>query len=121
MGEIPELNRRLVAHSEELMSTSHDYRIVAKKAVTARNALDIARAKTQLIVRADPVMSKWTVDEKKAQVTMMVEKEMVECHILEMQLESIKMRLRAVDSSLSSVQTQARLIIRDKDLDNYRT
>lgn len=121
MSDIPELNRRLVAHSEELMSGSHDYKIVAKKTVLARNAYDVAKAKAQLVVRTDPIMSKWIADEKKAQVTLMVEKEMVEYRISEAQLDAIAVRLKSVDSSLSSVQTQARLLKVDRDLDGYRT
>lgn len=119
MSDVSDLNRRLREHSEELMSKSNEYRDLAKDAVLKRNAYDMAKVRAQLTVRTDPLMSKWSVAEKAAQVTVMCEAEMVQARIAEARLDACKMRLRAVEASLSAIQSQARLLKTEASLDRY--
>ena len=119
--EVGELNRRLYEHSEALLKDSKDYAKLARKAVDARNNYDVAKAKARLIVRTDPAFSGWSVAEKDAQALLLCEAEMIEARVCEAHLESQGKRLRAVEASLSAVQSQARLLSTESQLNNYRT
>lgn len=120
MSESFDLNRRLIEHSKELMEKSADYAKVARRAVDARNAYDVAKAKMTLVVRTDPTFSKWTVAEKSAQVTVMVEQEMVNARIQEAHLDSLKMKLRAVEASLGAIQSQVKLLRTEVSMGAYQ-
>lgn len=121
MSESFDLNRRLIEHSRELMEKSADYAKVARRAVDARNVYDVARAKMTLAVRTDPIMSKWTIPEKSAQVTVMVEQEMVTARVEEAHLDSLKMKLRAVEASLGAIQSQVKLLKTEMSMAGYST
>lgn len=113
MDEITELNRRLDEHSSMLLNDSRAYAEVSREAVEARNAYDLARAKALLTIKEG------TVDAKKAQVTLMCEPQMLEARIKEAHQEALKMRLKSVADSLSAVQTKARLLKTESDLNGY--
>lgn len=121
MSEIAELNKRLLAHSTELMEKSYEFMGLAHDAAHSRNEYDMAKSRARLTIATDSVMGKWKVDEKTAQVMIMCEQQMVKARIAEAMVDACKMRLRAVEASLSAVQSQARLLKVDSQLDNYRT
>lgn len=115
MDEISELNQRLEEHSKMLLNDSREYAKIAREAVEARNAYDLARAKALITIKEG------TVDIKKAQATLLCEPQMLDARIKEAHLEALKMRLRSVADSLSAVQSQCKLLKTESDLNNYRT
>lgn len=117
--EVSELNRRLDEHSNILMRDSREYARLAREAVNARNTYDVVKAKAQLKVRIE--CKGFTVDEKKAQVLLMCEPQMVDARIAEAHLDAMKQRLRSVSDSLTAVQTKAALLKTESNLNNYKT
>lgn len=115
MDEVAELNRRLDEHSEMLLRDSREYASLARKAVDARNTYDLAKSRALLKIKDG------TVAEKAAQAQLECEPQMVEARIAEAHLDALKMRLKAVSDSLPAVQTKARLLKTEADLNNYRT
>lgn len=115
MTEIDDLNRRLDEHSRMLLKDSLEYARLARKAVEARNAYDLAKARALLKVKEG------TVSEKAAQATLECEPQMIEARISEAHLDAMKMRLKAVEGSLSAIQTQCRLLKTESELNGYRT
>jgi hypothetical protein len=113
MDEVAELNRRLDEHSRMLLGDSLAYADLASKAVNARNAYDLAKARALLRAKEG------TIPEKAAQVTLECEPQMMEARIAEAHLEAMKMRLKAVSDSLSAVQTKARLLKTEADLNGF--
>lgn len=113
MSEIEELNRRLDEHSQMLLKDSLEYARLASQAVNARNAYDLAKARALLKAKDG------TVAEKAAQAQLECEPQMIDARIAEAHLDAMKMRLRAVSDSLSAVQTKARLLKTESDLNNY--
>lgn len=114
MGEVEELNRRLDEHSQMLLTDSREYARLASDAVTKRNTYDLAKARALLKIKDG------TVAEKAAQAALECEPQMIEARIAEAHLDAMKMRLKAVSDSLSAVQTKARLLKTEADLNNYR-
>lgn len=119
MSESFDLNRRLIEHSKELMERSKEYSDLAHDAVMSRNSYDMAKSRARLVVRTDPLMSKWTVAEKDAQVLILCESEMVSARVSEAMLDACKMRLRAVEASLGAIQSQAKLLRTEVSLAGY--
>jgi hypothetical protein len=115
MDEIGELNRRLDKHSHMLLNDSREYARLAREAVDARNAYDLAKARSLLKIKDG------TVIEKSAQATLECEPQMIDARIAEAHLDALKMRLRAVSDSLSAVQTKARLLKTESELSGYTT
>lgn len=116
-----QLNRQLQQHSDELMKLSSEYVGLANDAVRKRNAYDTGKAKALLIIRTDDIMKGWTVPVQAAKVTEMVENAMIDARTAEAMLDACKTRLRAVEASLSAVQTMAKLSTTERIADNYRT
>lgn len=119
MDDIAELNRRLDEHSSMLLKDSVEYARLAREAVDARNAYDLAKAKAQLKVAVEH--KEWKVDAQKAQAMIDCNSQMIDARIAEAHLDAMKMRLKAVSESLSAVQTKARLLKTESDLNGYRT
>jgi hypothetical protein len=113
MDEVTELNRRLDEHSNMLLADSREYARLAADAVTKRNAYDLAKARALLRAKDG------TIPEKAAQVTLECEPQMMEARIAEAHLDAMKMRLKAVSDSLSAVQTKARLLKTEADLNGF--
>lgn len=120
MDEITELNRRLDEHSSMLLNDSREYAKIARESVDTRNTLDLARAKAMLSVKIECTGQGWTVDMQKAEALLRCEREMVDARIAESHLDSLKMRLKSVADSLSAVQTKARLLKTESDLNGYQ-
>ena len=114
MSEVEELNRRLDEHSAILLRDSMEYAKLARKAVESRNVYDIAKSRALLKIKDG------TVAEKTAQATLECEPQMIEARIAEAHLDAMKTRLKSVSDSLSAVQTKARLLKTESDLNNYR-
>lgn len=121
MSNLADLNNQLQSHSKELMEKSYEYMGLAHDAAQRRNEYDMAKSRARLTVRTDPAMAKWNANEKEAQVIILCENEMVRARIAEAMLDACKMRLRGIEASLSAVQSQARLLKVDADLDRVRT
>lgn len=121
MSEVTDLNDRLRQHSEMLLKNSTEYAKLARAAVDARNAYDVAKAKAQLIVRTDKATVSYSVAEKAAEVLIRCEPEMIEARISEAHLDAMSRRLRAVEASLGAIQSQAKLLKTESNLNRYET
>lgn len=119
--ETDRLNRQLQQHSDELMKLSNEYVELANDGVTKRNVYDMAKARALLTIRTDEAMAKFTVAEKEAMVKTMTETPMINARVSEAMLDACKTRLRAVEASLSAVQSIARLATAESNADKYRT
>lgn len=118
MDEITELNRRLDEHSNELMACSLEYARLAADAVSKRNVYDVAKAKALLRVSKDH--KEWKVDAQKAQMLLECEPQMIDARISEAHESAMKLRLKAISDSLTAVQTKARLLKTESDLNGYQ-
>lgn len=118
MNEIDELNRRLDEHSNDLLKSSLEYPRLASDAVMKRNMYDVAKARAMLSVSVEH--KDWKVDAQKAEVLLRCEPQMIEARIAEAHADAMKLRLKAVADSLSAVQTKARLLKTESDLNNYK-
>lgn len=119
MDEIAELNRKLDEHSKELLKCSMEYARLRSDAVTKRNVYDVAKAKALLKISVEH--KDWKVDAQKAQMILECEPQMIEARISEAHEEAMKLRIKALGDSLTSVQTQAALLRTEQSLDRYRT
>lgn len=121
MAELHDIHRRLETHSELLLHDGDAYSDAIRAAADARNAYDVKKAQQTLVVRATKEFAGFTVAEKSAQVTELCREEMIAARIAEAMADGLKTRLRAVEASLSAVQSQARLALADQTLDKWRT
>lgn len=121
MSEIRDLKDRLQAHSQLLLDASDALSVDARAARELRNDYDVARAQERLKIKTDPACQGFTVAEKDAVVILACEVLMRETTIAETEVDSLKIRIRAVADSLTAVQSEVRLVKTEADLSKYDT
>lgn len=121
MAEYHELNKNLEIHSDLLLQTGDAFRVADREAVELQLACDVKKAQTLLMIRTNPDLKSLTVDEKKAHVIVLCQAEIIAAAIAGSEVDSLKMRAKTVEGSLSALQSQVKLALADHTLDGRRT
>lgn len=102
MSDQVQIDNELQRISKALAVGTNEYTELCRLAAEARDDYEVAKAKA--LLKSD---SKLKVDQMKAMATLSCESEMRSAHIAEAKRESMKERLRALQSVLNALQTRA--------------
>jgi hypothetical protein len=119
MTEIDELNRRLDEHSKDLLEYGRDFAVLNGDAIRKRLIYDQTKSDATIVVAEQ--FSDLKVDAQKAKVMQLCREEMAAARVAEGKVEDLKMLIKTTEGSLSAVQTKARNLKTESDLNNYKT
>lgn len=115
------LNEELETIQRQLAEYANEYMTLSKEAAEARVTYDIAWATELLKIQVKDNGKAYTVAEKEAIVLLTVQSQFTLCRIAEAKLDACKQRLRSLDSQLGAIQSRAKMMQTEREMDRYIT